>query len=283
MLWAKSSVLGVALSTIFATGAAAEMCARAPDLIALQVAALQQRLMVAALTCDEADLYNKFVVAYRSELISSDDALKSFFERLSRNGDSQYHSFKTKMANLYSARSIGNSAQFCAAVRASVFPALSDRKKDLAAFAMSQPSIVSEPYTQCGSSVAGASMTADRRSPIKTGNPDSPVKTRAFGADSYSERLYLPQRGDHADPRAGSAQARQRHDRDPATTRDLHDQRRDTTAVYCYPSTGSWRRCYRVNDGNPRTLYPYSHKRNRDRSGYGRAGWRLQPQRRNYR
>jgi hypothetical protein len=42
------------------TGWAADVCARAPDLVALQVAALQQQLMVAALTCNDVSLYNSF-------------------------------------------------------------------------------------------------------------------------------------------------------------------------------------------------------------------------------
>src|SRR5262245_6244225 len=103
MLSIRAGVAGLALSAIVGTACAQEVCARAPDLVALQVAALQQRLMVAALTCNEAALYNDFVLAYRSELIASDEALKDFFEKLGNNDSSGYDSFKTKMANLYSA------------------------------------------------------------------------------------------------------------------------------------------------------------------------------------
>src|SRR5262245_15873566 len=102
----KASVAGLSLSLITGTGWAAEVCARPPDLVALQVAALQQQLMVAALTCDETALYNNFVTTYQQELLSSDEALQAFFDRLgSEANGSTYHSFKTKMANFYSARS----------------------------------------------------------------------------------------------------------------------------------------------------------------------------------
>ena len=277
----RASILGIACSTFVGTANPAEVCAQASDLIALQVAALQQRLMVAALTCSEADLHNKFVVAYRSELVASDDALKDFFEKLGEDGNSQYHAFKTKMANLYSARSIQDNRQFCAAVRASFVPALTARTKNLAAFAISQPSIVNEPYTQCGLSIAGASTTAGSRPLGSTAGTDVSVKTRTFGPNGYSERSYLPQSGDRTSPNVRSQQDIRRQETKPLT-HDL-DDRRDETGLYCYPRTGSWMRCYRVNDRNPRAVYPYSYEPNPDRPGQGRAGWRSQPQRRNFR
>jgi hypothetical protein len=276
----RASVVGIALSSVIGVASAAEVCARAPDLIALQVAALQQRLMVAALTCGEAELYNRFVNSYRSELIASDDTLKDFFARFGEDGTSHYHAFKTKMANVYSALSNADPGQFCTAVRASFAPALSARNKDLAAFARSQPSIVNEPYTQCGQSIAGASMIGGPGVPALTGTADVSVKTRSFGANGYSERSYSQQRGERVNP-----SARLRQDVEPqavpSTTHNVTDGS-DNTGLYCYPSTGSWMRCYRVSDSNPRALYPYSYERNPNRPGVGRAGGRSQSQRRNY-
>ncbi len=102
----KATVAGLSLSLIAGTGWAAEICARAPDLVALQVAALQQQLMVAALTCDDVSLYNSFVITYQNDLVASDEALQAFFDRFGdAEGTPAYHSFKTKMANVYSARS----------------------------------------------------------------------------------------------------------------------------------------------------------------------------------
>jgi hypothetical protein len=157
----KATVAGLSLSLTAGTGWAADVCARAPDLIALQVAALQQQLMVAALTCNDISLYNSFVITYQKDLVESDVALQTFFDRFDdTEGKPAYHTFKTKMANLYSARSAVDKNRFCTNARASFAPALKAEKLNLASFAMSQPSTVNEPYTSCGESVAGVAMVA---------------------------------------------------------------------------------------------------------------------------
>ena len=155
----KATVAGLSLSLIAGTGWAAEVCARPPDLVALQVAAIQQQLMVAALTCNDVSLYNSFVITYQKDLVASDEALQAFFDRFGdAEGSPAYHSFKTKMANVYSARSATDKARFCASARTSIAPALKAEKLSLASFAMSVPSTVNEPYTNCGESVAGGAM-----------------------------------------------------------------------------------------------------------------------------
>jgi len=157
----KATVAGLSLSLVAGTGWAAEICARAPDLVALQVAALQQKLMVAALTCNDVSLYNSFVITYQKDLVASDEALQAFFDQFGdTEGGPAYHTFKTKMANVYSARSAVDKNRFCTSARASFAPALKAEKLNLASFAMSQPSTVNEPYTNCGESVAGGAMVA---------------------------------------------------------------------------------------------------------------------------
>ena len=157
----KATLAGLSLSLIAGTGWAADVCARAPDLVALQVAALQQQLMVAALTCNDVSLYNSFVITYQTDLVASDEALKAFFDRFGdSDGTSAYHTFKTKMANVYSVRSAADQKRFCATARTAFAPALKAEKLNLASFAMSQPSPINEPYTNCGESVAGGAMVA---------------------------------------------------------------------------------------------------------------------------
>jgi hypothetical protein len=157
----KATVAGLSLTLTAGTGWAAEVCARAPDLVALQVAALQQQLMVAALTCDDVSLYNSFVITYQKDLQDSDAALQAFFDRFGgADGSPAYHAFKTKMANLYSSRSAADKPRFCASARASFAPALKAEKMNLASFAMSQPTSFNEPYANCGETVAGGAMVA---------------------------------------------------------------------------------------------------------------------------
>jgi hypothetical protein len=172
----KATVAGLSLSLTAGTAWAADVCARAPDLVALQIAALQQQLMVAALTCDDVSLYNSFVTTYQKDLVASDQALQAFFDRFgTEEGTPAYHSFKTKMANLYSARSASDKKRYCANVRATFGPALKAEKLSLASFAMSQPSTVSEPYTNCGDTVAGGAMVT--RTPVVAPTPPSNLLT----------------------------------------------------------------------------------------------------------
>jgi len=160
----KATLAGLTLSLLAGTAWAADVCARAPDLVALQVAALQQQLMVAALTCNDVPLYNSFVTTYQKDLVESDMALEAFFDQFDGDGSPAYHTFKTKMANVYSARSAADKNRFCAGARAAFAPALKAEKLNLASFAMSLPSTVNEPYTNCGESVAGGATVT--RTPV---------------------------------------------------------------------------------------------------------------------
>src|SRR5579871_820215 len=88
--------------------AAAGGCARPEDMTAIKAAAVQQRLMVAALSCDAAQLYNSFVRAYQKELQASDRTLENFFRRLNgRTGTEDYHAFKTRLATHPPCRALG--------------------------------------------------------------------------------------------------------------------------------------------------------------------------------
>ena len=94
---------------------AAGDCASNADAAALKIAVLQQEMMVAAFTCHDADAYNRFVLANRSELQQSDADLKNFFiRRGGEHGEAGYDTFKTKAANLSALAEARNSRTFCA-------------------------------------------------------------------------------------------------------------------------------------------------------------------------
>jgi hypothetical protein len=86
---------------------------------------IQQKLMVAAFQCREADAYNRFVIAYRGELQRSDAVLKDFFVR--RGGEAGYDSFKTKAANLSALEQARNANTFCADAHALFQTAFANR------------------------------------------------------------------------------------------------------------------------------------------------------------
>jgi len=149
-----------ALSCLISPAWAQGVCVRPQDMTALQTATVQQHFMVAALSCDTADLYNSFVKAYRGDLQKSDEALQAYFlGRDTRTGLADYHAFKTKLANVYSARSAGNLKSFCRNATASITIALKD-KKNLTELVSSQPISIDDAYTSCGDHVPGGAMVA---------------------------------------------------------------------------------------------------------------------------
>jgi len=124
-------------------------CAGSDDVYALRAAAVQQRLMVAALTCQAVDRYNKFVIAYRQDLQASDMALQRFFRRLNgQTGEADYHSFKTRLANASSMQSIKDQG-YCANAEATFADALDARNKSLRVFLADRPAEAESAYASC--------------------------------------------------------------------------------------------------------------------------------------
>jgi hypothetical protein len=183
--------LGLAFSSIVGGAWAGEVCARAQDLTALQVASVQQHLMVAALACNDAGLYNTFVVTYRDDLQASDATLKAFFARLGEaTGKSEYDTFKTKLANDYSLNSNRNKT-FCRSALAVFRAALNEKKTTLASFALSQPIAIDHNYRTCGDEVEGGAMTmkpailaSDPPKPPSPVKQENPISSSTAQADS---------------------------------------------------------------------------------------------------
>src|SRR5947209_801094 len=114
-------------------------CARPEDVAAVKAAAIQQRLMVAALSCDATQLYNNFVNSYQRDLQASDRALQNFFRRMNgKTGTEDYHAFKTRLANASSMQSIGDITGYCASAKQLFETALNSAKSSLAVFVANQ-------------------------------------------------------------------------------------------------------------------------------------------------
>lgn len=153
------------------------VCAGAQDLTALQVASVQQELVVAALACqaNDVDLYNSFVTVYQPELVASDEALLAYFmRRAPASGTEDYHAFKTKLANGYSSRSVDDRGRFCGKAEALLHEALAGPKKSLAAFALAQPMVIDASYTICGDTVKGESFASALKEEPKEEKPAAP-------------------------------------------------------------------------------------------------------------
>ena len=134
----------------------ASKCARPDEVTAIQTAAIQQELMVAALTCNEIAHFNEFQTGYNKELRVSDSKLQKMFQRLYgfRQGEGEYHAFKTRLANDSSIRSIHNNPDFCREAGQVFAAALTANKPSLSAFVSGVQVTEQSPVDSCEISVA---------------------------------------------------------------------------------------------------------------------------------
>jgi hypothetical protein len=161
----KVATAALAFAGMAANSWASDRCIDRHDVTALQVASVQQQLMVAALTCGDISRYSRFVTAYRPELQQSDAALMALFVRHDgRGGTAEYHSFKTKLANAASLRSSRDSDGYCGLANAAFDEAL-EGDRNLAGFVATQPVAFRMPYEACdGDEMTTASATSHRHS-----------------------------------------------------------------------------------------------------------------------
>jgi hypothetical protein len=137
-------------------------CANSEDMLAVRTAAVQQRLMVAALSCHAIERYNNFVISYQKDLQASDRALQNFFRRLNgQTGVADYHSFKTRLANTSSLQSIRDTS-YCADAQATFDAALTDTKRSLPVFLAGQTTAVDNAFSPCQVVTASTNNTPRR-------------------------------------------------------------------------------------------------------------------------
>lgn len=109
-----------ALTVLAGAGAAAAgraRCASPDDVAVLGVAALQQTLMDAALTCGAGARtdYNTFQVVFGPALVRTDRQMLALFVRLQgRSGAAGHNAFKTDLASSAELRRIRDPIGFCA-------------------------------------------------------------------------------------------------------------------------------------------------------------------------
>jgi hypothetical protein len=138
-------------------------CASPRDAVALKTAGLQQQLMVAALTCNDISLYNRFVVSYRTQLQRSDSDLESYF-RHQGAGAAGYHAFKTHLANQSSLDSL-HDPYYCAKAKTAFDDALESGKSELAEIVQDRDIPPYDGVEACEASAGGryGVRTANRR------------------------------------------------------------------------------------------------------------------------
>ena len=172
---AAAVVLGLAAGQ---AEAAAPICTSSDELAALRTAAVQQQLMVAALTCQATEDYNRFVLAYRPELQKSDADLKVYFVRRNgTHGEADYDSFKTRLANLSALSNSTNAQAYCANARAAFDMAMRDHRP-LASFVADQRLMIALPDQKLCSAEPETRMAAVKPEPVpaKSAEPKAPAR-----------------------------------------------------------------------------------------------------------
>jgi hypothetical protein len=192
----KTGAAALALCLLAGNAIAAADCARPQDVTALQTAALQQQLMVAALACHDSASYNRFVNAHQSELQKSDRALMDFFlRRDAGKGLADYSTYKTRQANVASLRSLRD-PQFCRGAKAA-FEAVLKYDRPLAELVSERPPPIEASYESCAPQATDRTLMADaapappeRRQAAPDRAPTTPVIVRDWSA--RAERAPIP-------------------------------------------------------------------------------------------
>ena len=127
-------------------------CARPSEELSVKVAAVQQRLMVAALTCNDIADFNRFQRGYLQRLRQSDLRLQMFFRRIyGARGETRYYSFKTRLANDDSMLSIHNNPAYCEAANQAFAAMRAQNRTSLSEFVESLPINDPGPVPSCSS------------------------------------------------------------------------------------------------------------------------------------
>lgn len=104
----------VALGLVAAPLASANQCARPTEKVAFDVAGLKSELMVIAISCQAQAKYNDFVSRYRTDLVSQERLLNSYFSRnYGRSAQKQHDDYITLLANSQSDAGIQQGTLFC--------------------------------------------------------------------------------------------------------------------------------------------------------------------------
>lgn len=135
---------------------AAGICSRASETAGVKAEILQQQLMVAAYSCNLSGAYNAFVINYRPDLVASDHAAQSLFQRVNATtGESDYQTFKTQLANDFSLDSQNDG--FCDNAQAMFEQAAEHRGQSLDDLMSALNFDGPTPFAECGAREAAVS------------------------------------------------------------------------------------------------------------------------------
>jgi hypothetical protein len=104
--------LGLAAAAVAAPALAA--CLQPPEQRAVDLRTVQSQLMVAAITCQRQDDYNRFVQRFQPDLARAHNTLGAYFRRAhGAAGQRQFDAYITNLANAQSQAALRQGNQFC--------------------------------------------------------------------------------------------------------------------------------------------------------------------------
>lgn len=111
-------------------------CANKVEAQALDFAAIQSSMMVAALSCNQQSQYNKFIKKYKKEVSNGGAQVKSYFKRTyGAKYESRLNNFMTTLANKATKNSmITNADVYCGATSAALDNLLSIEDNQISKF-----------------------------------------------------------------------------------------------------------------------------------------------------
>jgi hypothetical protein len=109
------AVAASVLGAVQVPSAYAQQCASPEERRAFDVRAMQSELMVAALSCNKNEEYNRFVSMYKNDLIGAGKGVKGYFTRVyAAKANATMNAFITDLANTTSGVSLGvDLRQYC--------------------------------------------------------------------------------------------------------------------------------------------------------------------------
>ncbi len=158
-------VSGLVAVGLLTSNVATAQCVRPGDYPAFDITALQNKLMVTALTCDARDKYDAFVMKYRPELASQNKALSNYFSRAnSRRARQQQDDYMTQLSNSQSSTGLRQGTLYCQ-YNLGVFDEVMALRSsaELTDYAAGKSVMQPIPMSECGTAAAPATRSRTRR------------------------------------------------------------------------------------------------------------------------
>jgi hypothetical protein len=164
-------------------------CAAPAEISSMQTTAIQQQLMVAALSCGDAarDNYNAFQTRFGPDLLTSDRLMLRMFARImgGNKGDKAYNLFKTELAAKAELKRTHNHDDFCQDANLVAAAALGPMKIRLDEFVADIPATeLSSGVNNCSVEVAvtmqgamAGSGIVPKPNPLRLANLGGPAAT----------------------------------------------------------------------------------------------------------